>query len=230
MHKTCKLLPVFLALVCLGTSAQANKIVNGSFEAVDGRIGLVNGLALDNLSAGPGWDVYDSLPGGWYTGGGTSGIEVQHQSALGLVAADGLHYVELDSHWNAVNGNATNSTMSQDILGLSAGDYLFEFAYRPRTPRLDDNGIEVTLGGDVLTLADGVWNPATDWLLYSIPVEILFDGDYTLTFSAVGSQNTLGGFVDDVSLTSAPMPEPSAALVFATGLGVVGLHRRRRSG
>ena len=51
--------------------------------------------------------------------------------------------------------------------------------------------------------------------------------DGTAELAMIPIENTLGGFVDDVSLTGAHMPEPSAALVFATGLGVVSLHRRR---
>jgi len=221
-----------LAAVALAVAlpASANLIGNGDFEIVDGRIGDVRGKALDSLSTGR-WDVYGTLPGGWYTSAGR-GIEVQYDGVV-VPAFSGNHYVELDSHPRP----GSNSTMSLDLL-LGGGDYLLEFAYRPRTEDLGDNGIAVEFAGSEVAVIDGFRAPGTDWEVISVALDDVAAGPVTLSFSAFGRENTLGGLLDGISLTGGvdgnpneipgtPTPEPGAALVFAAGLCVLGRARRR---
>ena len=48
----------------------------------------------------------------------------------------------------------------------------------------------------------------------------------TLTFQAMGQQETLGGFIDTVSITAVPLP--AAAWLFLSALGGLGLVKRRQ--
>ena len=108
---------IFVLVLGLAAVAGANLIQNGDFEKVDNRVGEVNGIRLDQLNTGARWDVYDTLPGGWYTDN-QPGIEVQYSGVV-YPAHSPSHYIELDSHPNP----GSNSSALQDLLGLAAGDY-----------------------------------------------------------------------------------------------------------
>lgn len=204
---------VFLSVaasLALSLPAAASTIViNGGFE--DPALGTNT------------WAVYSSIPGWKSTSG--AGIEVQNGTAgAGLILAHGgVNKVELDSH---------NNSAMQQIVTLGIGQYLLSFFYSPRTSSNTDNTINYGVTGllagsvsgpDALT-AIGKWTEIT--ALFTVKTA----GSYALTFAAGGTSNSLGGFIDDVSITPAPVPVPAAGLLLLGGLGgLAALKRRRRA-
>lgn len=212
------------AFVC-ATSASAATVVNGSFEASTDVVGLVNGNRFDDLAGstrGSSWDVWNSLDG-WASQG--AGIEIQTNGTLGFIdAQDGDHYVELASH----GLSDSNSLMSQ-ILDFSAGSYLLSFYYSPRTNIVGENGInfgiegvfEDTVSGPSDARRRGEWSEVT--------YQFTIDEDVTtgLFFSAVdGGSSTLGGLIDNVSISEVPLPASAALLLAGLG-GLVAMRRKK---
>ncbi|MFT5443529.1 MAG: hypothetical protein ACI8W3_002579 [Myxococcota bacterium] len=226
MHFRLRNIAIISAVLLLAASEviAAQILTNGDFELVDGRIGEVRSQALDNLSNGR-WDVYDTLPGGWYTSNG-AGIEVEYSGTV-VNAYSGNHYIELDSH----PGPDSNSSMSIDLV-LNEGDHFLSFMYFPRTTQLGDNGISVLMDGVEVLTADGFRDNNTTWQQYEFNFLGMTAGLHTLTFEAFGIENTLGGFIDDIKLDGPgnPVPEPSAALVYGLGMLVLAGTRRGTRG
>ncbi|MEN6578462.1 MAG: DUF642 domain-containing protein [Phycisphaerales bacterium] len=184
--------------------AHANLIANGSFETPDQATGT--------------WSVYGSIPG-WTTTFGP-GIEIQdHVTGL---AYDGDQFVELDSH--------SNSGMLQQVAVTAGASYDLSFAYSPR-PRVaaTSTGIEVWFDGGLLdTVAgSGIGLSNTSWsiLNYSVtPTGNLVN----LEFRAVGTSESLGGYIDDVQLNGSTVPVPGAVVLGTLGMSLVGWLRRRQ--
>lgn len=194
-----------IAFASAASFANANLLTNGDFEA---SVGL----------SGTNWGVYQSIDG-WNKFDGP-GIEVQRNTVI--AAQSGNQYVELDSHYN--------SSMYQEIGGLTVGGaYELSFWYHARTNNgYNDNGINVYWGdylpGDVAVSIDGLRQVNTPgWIEQTVKLVASAETMF-LMFAATGYSNSLGGFVDNVSLTA--VPEPGTLALF--GLGLMGLVLARR--
>ncbi len=209
-----------LACSALSFSVSANLIENGSFEVTDDRVGVQNGRTLSSLDASNSWDVYTSLPG-WSVVGGLAGIEVEAETVVSTPF--GNHYVELDSH-----GANSNTSIFQWFDVLDAGHYETSFWYRPRTTNQNDNGMNVLFGDNIfintIFTLNEVRHQGTVWQEYNVDLGFLDAGSYSLGFQAFGSENTLGAFLDNVSVHGVPEPGSLALL----GLGMLGLVASRR--
>ncbi|WP_157976564.1 DUF642 domain-containing protein [Parahaliea mediterranea] len=207
------------ALMGLASFANANLISNGDFEQTP---------TGTPSPSGPNWGVYQTLPGEWETYSG-AGIELQTNAVVN--AHSGSNYVELDSHSNG--GGNTNSVMYQTLTDLIIGSYYdLTFWYRPRTNNGgNDNGINVLWTGDTnnfitpLSIANQVSSDYSDWVMQTASLEAT-DTTMYLGFAATGLENTLGGFIDTVSLVARPVPAPGSTALL--GLGLVGLYIARR--
>lgn len=203
---------VVLAMLAAAPLSAAT-VVNGSFESTYGPGDVVQRST---------WGVHSSLPGVWTTTSGP-GIEIQTNATLTQIdAQDGNHYVELDSH----TGTDTNSSMTQSVF-LDAGNYQLSFYYSPRTSNAGSNGIDfsiASLSGNITGPGNGVAVGSWTQVIRDFTVGVA--GNYNLTFAATGRDDSLGGFVDNVSI--APVPLPAAGIMLLAGLGGLGVMRARK--
>ena len=238
----------YLASICaagltsvflVGAASASTLVVNGDFEDTSlAGGGLVHGQELADLATGPGssWDVYTTIPG-WTTASG-AGIEVQTNRTLTSIdAQSGQHYIELDSHPSPTS----NSSMKQEIQ-LDIGTYKLSFWYSPRNGDSNSNGIEYSVTGapddNNLLLAGGVTGPSASngtsvgaWTQFTSLFTVgSGDSPVTLLFAATGKENTLGGFIDSVSISAVPVPAGLPMLLTAfAGIGYAARRRARRA-
>jgi len=190
-----------LALVATTASTQAapapasNLIVNGGFEST-----LVADGSWVNVPTVQGWT--------WLAGPGL-GFEIRNNVAGR--AQEGRNFVELDT--------TGNSTIGQTIDNLKSGEHLdLSFWYSPREfQAASTNGMQVMWNGvqlgDVLT---GLGSSGNDWKQYQFTVTAQ-SGRNLLSFASVGSSDSLGGNLDNVSLNRLPEPGSLALTLGALG-------------
>src|ERR1700712_1648478 len=119
------------ALAAVPIVAQANLLVNGSFE--------------DPLIADGTYGLFTSIPGVSLASGGF--IELQRNIAGSPY--DGLQFMELDS--------TANSSVYQDVTTAIGAPYSLRFAYTPR-PGVGaaSNGVDVLIDGNPITALTGI--------------------------------------------------------------------------
>ena len=152
---------------------------------------------------------------GWTTLSG-SGIEIQDHAAGNPAAGGGDQFVELDSF--------NNSSMGRVIAAV--GNYSLDFLYSPR-PGVGSasNVINVFLDGALLTSITGTGGANTAWSAQNLSFSSM--AGQTLIFTAAGTNDSLGGYLDNIQLSTA-VPEPTTWAMIITGFGLAGVALRRR--
>lgn len=202
MKNTLKFLTAAGCLMASALTANANLIVNGSFEQ-------------PTAFQSGGWALYSSIPG-WTIPVGGQPIEVGAAGTYGVTGQHGNNVMELDSNHNV--------TVSQNI--TASGSYLLSFLYAQRSGVPTSSGqFTVWWNGSQI---GGLFMPtSTVMTLYSSLVTAQ-NGVNTLTFQGAGLSNSYGALVDDVQLNRVPDSTSTLALLGGV-LGLMGLAARRRS-
>jgi len=187
-----------LALVAAPVAAQ-NLVVNGGFESPE-------------VTNAKGWDIFDSGAEGvdwtvtWYpsppTGAPDPAHLELHAGVNGWLPHGGsAQYAELDSDWGGPNSSQTGEAASiciSQAIPTEYGLYNISYFYSPR-PGHGDNAINVYWGDSVIASHSGAGASNTVWS----PVELHEDavaGTTTLKFCETGRPDSLGMFLDDVSV------------------------------
>ncbi len=207
MKKTITTAALLLAALGLHTTASANLVLNGSFEDVSPAPGV-------QTQANGTWSIYSAIDG-WTTTAGP-GIEVRNNIAG--TASNGFNYVELDS--------TGNSTMAQTLLTAAGSYYALSFDYSGRAGvAAASNGIEVLWNNVLVNLtpitASGIGQSNHVWSGYTFGV--YGTGSDVLSFRSVGTQDSLGGSLDNVRVVSEP------GILAIMGLGLLALVSRLRN-
>ncbi|OGY45368.1 MAG: hypothetical protein A2744_02860 [Candidatus Buchananbacteria bacterium RIFCSPHIGHO2_01_FULL_44_11] len=137
-----------------------------------------------------------------------------HQTGVapGWAAAAGNQYVEMDTDWNGHVGTLNNEPSSvkitQNILTIPGQQYKIKFAFSPRpSTAIADNNLELRWGGQLVNSVSAAGGGATSWTNY----EYLVTATTTYTtvqFTDLGTPNSLGTFLDNVSVKCLPAVAP----------------------
>lgn len=183
-----------------------------AFAPANATTTFFNDWESTNFGPNAGYIILPSYEGWTATSG--PGIEVQYNNIAGQALSPN-NLVELDS--------SGNSEMSR---GIDGGRYQLTFHYSPRPGvQAASNGIDVLLNGVSIFNVSGNGGNATNWSLQTVDFFLAAPG--TLSFAALGTSDSLGGYIDDVRLSGA-VPEPATWAMMIGGFGMMGFAARRR--
>ncbi len=211
-------------------SANANLIVNGSFE-------------LQSNNPGTATLFSDASPlTGWERAPGSGSPYVETRNNFRGVASEGVNFAELDVVNFGETGFDTGlGGMFQSVTITTAGLYDFSFDYAARVlvyNEVNTSSLQFSLlDSSSNSVLQEILNPitpnvtASDWLTYTNQFN-LQSGSYTFMFKELGFQDGRGTSLDNVVLlaskTTTAVPEPETYGMMMLGLAMLGFASRRR--
>jgi hypothetical protein len=201
-----KLLLTALLAAPMVSFAADNLLIDGSFE--DAAVSPGSYVVFhDTSSPGvPGWTAMN---------------EIEVRNDLVGTAQDGAKFVELDAD--------LNSSMSQQFATNVGEMYNLSFYYSNRTnTSTGTNGLSFSAGSlsSVMTAVPGENDSGNNqWQLYSTTFTAT-SALTTLQFNALGTSDSFGTSLDNVTVTA--VPEPGTYAMMFTGLAAMGFFVRRR--
>ena len=194
------------ALAAITASASAaNLLTDGSFESISQAAGTWNVYQGANL---PGWTVTPT----------THGLEVRNDVAG--TAENGANFIELDGY--------ENDKISQSFATVVGKAYEITFFFADRTDVTSaflqgSGGFAYTYTGAGTTTYSGSFG--TGW--HEAVIDFVATASSTkFSIWGVGTSDGYGTSFDNFSAST--VPEPATLGLFAAGLAVLGLSRRRR--
>ncbi len=134
-----------------------------------------------------------------------------HRGVNGWLPSSGSQYVELDGDTEgpdgSVSGESASTMIYQNIKTIPGKTYKLTFDFSPR-PNTDDtqNILGVVWGGEEKSPISAVGGSQTTWVPYSFDFTATTSLT-TLIFKDLGKSDSLGTFLDNVSLTCQNEPE-----------------------
>ena len=172
------------------------EVINGGFES-------------PQVTAPPWWAIYSSAQVNWtvewvgnYTPDGPF-LELHH-GVNGWVSYEGLQHAELDTDWEGGSGEPASVSISQELGTCTDVTYDLTYAWSPRQGH-DDNALEVYVDGGPVGShrASGAGNSTTVWTVETVSFTAA-GSTATIEFKEAGNPDSLGMFLDAVSVTESP--------------------------
>jgi hypothetical protein len=169
------------------------------------------------VTAAQKWDIFDDGTTGlgwtveWYDGSTSYGGQTRpnpahlelHRGVNGWLPHSGDQYAELDTDWDGPSGGLNNEPASvkitQDLETTIGCEYTLTYWWSPR-PNHADNSIDAYVDGTVKKSHSGSGSQNTNWQMGTV-VFTATSSTTEIGFAETGTPDSLGMFLDDVSIT-----------------------------
>lgn len=190
-------------------------LLNGDFETPE----VTHNSKWDIFASGAngvGWTVewegvYDGAPQ-------TANLEL-HRGVNSWSPYSGSQYTELDSDWDgpdgSVNGEQASVKIYQDVTTIPGAAYVLSYAYSPRPGKgTADNYLGVRLDNALVKehQTDGTALSDTSWQTDSVNF-VATSTSVRIEFVDLGTPNSFGPFLDQVTLQLTECPYPKATVL-----------------